>query len=147
MDLSGIPLFSVLQNKLGYLSERQKFIAQNVANASTPGFTPQDLKAFDEQPGMNRNGDAGVMRAVAQTVGGIPIQARGATGGQLVNGRSQVYASTASPDSETTLSGNQVVLEEQMIKMNESRSDYDTAVGFYQKALGMLHMAVRKPGS
>ena len=39
MDLGGIPLFSALQNKLGYLSEREKVIAQNVANASTPGFT------------------------------------------------------------------------------------------------------------
>ena len=46
MDLNGIPLFAALKNKLGYLSEREKVIAQNVANASTPGFTPNDLKPF-----------------------------------------------------------------------------------------------------
>ena len=50
------------------------------------------------------------------------------------------------PDSETTLDGNQVVLEEQMMKMTEARTDYDAAIGFYQKALEMLQMAVKKPG-
>jgi flagellar basal-body rod protein FlgB len=52
----------------------------------------------------------------------------------------------SAPDSETTLDGNQVVLEEQMLKMSESRSDYDAAIGFYQKSLGLLHLAIRKPG-
>ena len=59
----------------------------------------------------------------------------------------RVYAAIDAPDSETTLDGNQVVLEEQMLKMNEARGDYDAAVGFYQKALSMLHEAVHKPGT
>jgi flagellar basal-body rod protein FlgB len=49
-------------------------------------------------------------------------------------------------DSETSLNGNGVVLEEEMMKMTESRMDYDAAVGFYQKALGLLRMASQAPG-
>jgi flagellar basal-body rod protein FlgB len=144
MDLSGIPLFSMLQNKLGYLSEREKLISQNVANASTPGFTPHDLKPFDQQPGMTVRADAGTTAQVAQTDSGSSLS--GASG-QRKQDKPKVYASVAAPDSETTLDGNQVVLEEQMLKMNEARSDYDAAVGFYQKALSMLHEAVHKPGT
>ena len=58
----------------------------------------------------------------------------------------RAYVAESTPDSETTLNGNQVVLEEQMVKMSESRSDYDAAIGFYQKSLGLLHLAIRKPG-
>ena len=142
MDLNGIPLFSLLQNKLGYLSERQKIIAQNVANASTPGFTPMDLKPFAQQPGMDAKANAAVLAPPAQTDSGVSLGAS-ATRKQV---KPKTYVSVASPDSETTLDGNQVVLEEQMLKMNEARSDYDAAIGFYQKSLSLLHLAIRKPG-
>ena len=144
MDLNGIPLFSLLQTKLGYLSERQKVIAQNVANASTPGFTPTDLKPFEQQPGLDTNSNAGVLAQPAQTDSGI------AMGAPVIShspAQPRSWMTMSAPDSETTLNGNQVVLEEQMLKMSESRSDYEAAIGFYQKSLGLLHLAIRKPGS
>lgn len=142
MDLRGIPLFSVLQNKLGYLSEREKLIAQNVANASTPGFTPMDLKPFAQQPGMDPKANAAVLAQPGQTDSGVSL------GGAAVRrqDRPRTYVSVESPDSETALDGNQVVLEEQMLKMNEARSDYDAAIGFYEKSLSLLHLAIRRPG-
>jgi flagellar basal-body rod protein FlgB len=51
-----------------------------------------------------------------------------------------------SPDSETTLNGNAVVLEEEMIKMGDARMNYDAAIGFYQKSLNLLRLAARGPG-
>lgn len=143
MDLSGIPLFTVLQNKLGYLSEREKVIAQNVANASTPGFTPSDLKPFDQQPGMDAKANAAVLAQPARTDSGVSLTGASQSRPQ---DKPRTYVSEAAPDSETTLDGNQVVLEEQMLKMNEARSDYDAAIGFYQKSLSLLQMALRKPG-
>jgi flagellar basal-body rod protein FlgB len=50
-------------------------------------------------------------------------------------------------DSETTLDGNGVVLEDQMMKMTETRMEYDAAIGFYQKSMALLRMAARRPGS
>ena len=49
-------------------------------------------------------------------------------------------------DSETTMDGNSVVLEEQMMKMADARMNYDAAIGFYQRSMGLLRMAARKPG-
>ena len=37
MNLDGIPLFALLKGRLGYLGERQKVIATNIANSDTPG--------------------------------------------------------------------------------------------------------------
>ena len=145
MDISSIPLFSMLQGKLGYLSERQKVIAQNVANASTPGFTPHDLKPFSEQPGVNARATTVTLAQPESSAGD------GISGVSQIAFKSTKPATTfkdlAMPDSETTLDGNQVVLEEQMLKMSEARTEYDAAIGFYEKAMNMLHMAVHKPGT
>jgi flagellar basal-body rod protein FlgB len=57
------------------------------------------------------------------------------------------FAPTKAPDSETTLDGNSVVVEEQMLKMAESRMAYDAAIGFYQKSMSMIRMAAKRPGA
>ena len=46
MATDDISIFAMLKSRLGYLSDRQQVIAQNVANSDTPGFTPKDLKPF-----------------------------------------------------------------------------------------------------
>jgi flagellar basal-body rod protein FlgB len=51
----------------------------------------------------------------------------------------------SAPDSETTLDGNKVVVEEQMMKIAETRTEFETMVGLYQKSLGLLQLATRSP--
>lgn len=136
MKLDAIPLFSALQSKLGYLGQRQQLIASNVAHASTPGYTPQDLKPF-KIGGTRAPTTAGV--GVAQTHSAH-------LSGSLRTVTSTGYKAAAAPDSETTLDGNRVVLEEQMLKMTEARLEHDAAIGFYQKSLNILRMASRPPG-
>ena len=50
-----------------------------------------------------------------------------------------------SPDSETTINGNSVVLEEQMVRGQENRMRYETALTLYQKNLGLIRMAIKPP--
>ena len=139
MNLADIPLFSMLRGRLGYLSERQKVIAQNVANTDTARYVSEDLKpySFDARVQMQRAGQAGVM-AVTQP-GHIPPK----------NDRSRLggIKTMKAPGSETTLNGNAVVLEEEMIKMAESRMNYDAAISFYQKSMGLLRLATKRPGA
>ena len=54
--------------------------------------------------------------------------------------------SVHSPDSETTLDGNSVVLEEEMMRMSQARMDYDAAVSFYQQSMAMIQQAAKRPG-
>jgi flagellar basal-body rod protein FlgB len=60
-------------------------------------------------------------------------------------GLSSQYKTVRSPDSEVTINGNAVVLEEEMMKMSDARMNYDAAIGFYQKSLTLLRMAARPP--
>lgn len=139
MNLNDIPLFSMLRGRLGYLTQRQQVIAQNVANASTPGFVAHDLKPFSFAAQVQT---AGTLRPTAPSQTSAGHMAGTVSQGQ----RDSIFKSVEAPDSETTLNGNRVVLEEQMIKMTEARMSYDAAIGFYQKSLNLLRMASRAPG-
>lgn len=137
MDLADIPLFAMLRSRMGYLSDKQRVISENVANASTPGYKPQDLQAFSFQAHVAAAGGPGAM-AVTQPGHMMPPGAkRGSPAAKAVKTK----------DSETTMDGNSVVLEEEMMKLTNARMDYDAAVSFYQKSLDILKLATRRPGS
>src|SRR5579864_7846110 len=141
MTLDDIPVFAMLKSRLSYLAERQQVIAQNVANSDTPGFTPMDLKPF-RLPQAAGAAAPLALAPVATTLTSplhlAPPASRGLPPGSP--------KPVATPDSETTLNGNSVVLEEEMIKMSQSRSDYDAAVAFYQQSLALIQMAAKRPG-
>jgi flagellar basal-body rod protein FlgB len=137
MNLAEIPLFAMLRGRLGHLSERQKVIAQNVANADTPRYVGHDLKPFSFQA--KTQAQAPEVMAATQP-GHIRPPASG-------SGPGAKHRQVRAPGSETTLNGNSVVLEEEMIKMGEARMQYDAAIGFYQKSLNMLRLAARKPSA
>jgi len=140
MDLSQIPLFAMLRGKLGYLSERQRLISENVANADTPGFAPRDLKPYSFDAQVRAQSGGAALPVVTHPGHLLPKSAGvgpGAASGAKV---------TRTKDSETTLDGNSVVLEEEMMKMSAARMDYDAAIGFYQKSMTLLRMAARAPG-
>ncbi|MCH8490377.1 MAG: flagellar basal body rod protein FlgB [Oceanicaulis sp.] len=135
MRSDDIPLMSMLREAMGFHAARQRTLAQNVANADTPGFTPSDLsRASFEQAleGRARPG-AGLQRTDARHIEG---QA----------GSQSRFRVERTPDSETTANGNSVVLEEQMARASETRMQYETAVSLYQKSLTMIRMAARGPG-
>ena len=131
MTLDDISVFAMLKSRLEYLTDRQQLIAQNVANADTPGYTPTDLKPFT-LPG--QGGAATIALAVTSPMHLAP-PAQLSSGGQAV----------ASPDSETTLNGNSVVLEDEMMKLTQARTDYDAAIGFYQQSLALIQSAAKRP--
>lgn len=137
MDLANIPLFAMLRGRLGYLAERQRVIAENVANASTPGYAPHDLKPFSFQAQMQAQaGGPASSMAVTQPGHMSPPHAKASTPAKLV----------VSKDTETTLDGNSVVLEDEMLKMGQARTDYDAAITFYEKSLALIRLAARAPG-
>lgn len=136
MNLADIPLFSMLRSRMGYLSEKERVIGQNVANSDTPRYQPSDLKAFTFDAKLQQS--MPVVQAATQANHIKPPSSQTRAGA--------AFKSVRKPDSETTLDGNSVVLEEQMMKMTEARMNYDAAIGFYQKSLAMLRMAAKAPG-
>ncbi|MBN8529336.1 MAG: flagellar basal body rod protein FlgB [Caulobacterales bacterium] len=134
MGVVDLPLLNQIKGRLGWLDERQRVIAQNVANSDTPGYVARDLTAPKDFAAAMR-GQGGPLQMARTSAAHI------APAGPVAR-----YQTNDAPDSETTLDGNSVVVEEQMLKMAESRMAYDAAIGFYQKSLQMIRMAARPPG-
>jgi flagellar basal-body rod protein FlgB len=137
MGVADLPLLGQIRGRLTWLDERQRLIAQNVANSDTPGYVGRDLKAPSDFAAAMQTG--GGLRMAQTRAGHMPV---GGPNGQPA----ARFISEAAPDSETTLDGNAVVVEEQMLKMAESRMAYDAAIGLYQKSMAMLRLAAKPPG-
>lgn len=138
-DPTQMTVFSLMKARLQMLGERQKVIAENVANVSTPGFTPADIDQTAFAATLQR------MTGRAQGPGRVAMVATQAGHMAPQGGHGAMLTTARTPDSETTLDGNSVVVEEQMLKIAETRMDFETMVGLYQKSLGLLRLASRSP--
>ena len=124
-----LPLVSMLKTRMHWHQSRQKILAENVANADTPGFKPSDLK----EPASTRSG---------APVGGtlsVSLTSAGHLAGAAVRPGEDPQAARRF---ETTPSGNSVSLEEEMLKSAGNQSDFQLAASLYAKSLQLLRTAV-----
>lgn len=131
MAIGGLNVLGFLKDKMAWHQARQGILAQNVANADTPGYRARDLKALEFAPSGARPPQA-VVLAVTQ-----PGHIGQAAGGSLPGERK---ASTF----EITPEGNSVVLEEEMLRVGQNAMDYQTVSELYGRSLSMLRKAVTR---
>jgi flagellar basal-body rod protein FlgB len=132
--LGDLPLLAAIKGRMQFHQARQKMLAENVANADTPGFKPRDLKPFDMMMAMQQQditGSAGPARTQSGHIGG-------SSGGSLSTRRQQVF--------ESTPSGNAVNLEDEMLRLSQNNSDYQMATTLYSKSMSYLRIALGKRG-
>jgi flagellar basal-body rod protein FlgB len=128
MSISNIPLFSMLRTRMQWHQERQRVLAENVANADTPRFQPRDLAP----PALDRNRPANATVALVRTNAAHIASASGAT--QFQFQRSGGF--------ESRPSGNAVSLEDEMMKVANNQMDYQAATSLYSRGLGLFRTAV-----
>ncbi len=132
MDLNKTTLFAAVKSRLGWLTERQEVLAQNIANADTPRYRAKDLKSFEfreilrqEKIQLNMNvTDASHQPGRRKRIRDFAEQ-------------------TQRQPFETSPTGNSVVLEEQMAKVNETHTKHKLVTQLYKKHLSMIAAAVR----
>jgi flagellar basal-body rod protein FlgB len=131
MDLSKLPLFEMMTKRLSWLGRRQEVIAENIANADTPHYKPHDLKPLD------------FGHAVKTEMGKLQLAVTntGHLGGTVPPGSPFQEGKEKKPI-ETTLSGNSVVFEEQLMKANQTAMDYELTTNLYRKHLAMIREAL-----
>lgn len=135
MSISDLQLFQALKSKMQWHQSRQGVLAENVANADTPGYAGKDLKAFSFE-------DVMVQRSLGLET------SRTSTGhvvGTMMRETGNVERTEAT-GFEVTPDGNSVVLEEQMMKVTENQMDYQTVASLYQKSLGLIRTALSRNG-
>ncbi|HPF46266.1 MAG: flagellar basal body rod protein FlgB [Alphaproteobacteria bacterium] len=140
MDLKNISLFKTLNQKMSWLNERQKVLAQNIANANTPGYVSQDLKKVSFQSHLN-NYDA-ADQDQSRTV--MKVSEPGHMNGFGAASARFEIKQEKSEFLETTPDGNTVDLERELSKMAEVQMEYTMATNLYKKHIGMLKMALGK---
>jgi flagellar basal-body rod protein FlgB len=134
--MAGTPnLLQGIERAMQHLSGRQKVVAQNIANSETPGFKAREVEAPD----------FGALLDVQQ---GGPRVARpriSITSGMAALGASQPRGGSgiiADPDTmETKPDGNNVTLEEQLLKMGEIQADFTALTNLYRKQLSLMKTA------
>ncbi len=131
MAISNIPIFSMLRTRMHWHQERQRLLAENVANADTPKFRPRDLAP----PALEQNRPASASLALARTSSGhLASPAAGSSSFQLDRKGSF----------EVRPAGNAVNLEDEMLKVASNQMDYQAAVALYTRGLGLIKSALGK---
>lgn len=133
MDPGRLSLFRLAEQRLSWLDQRQKVLAQNVANADTPGFAPRDLVPFARH--LDRVGGAGSGVAQARTSAGH-MQGSGAVPGARIDRAVR----------ETTMDGNRVALDEQLMKVSDTEIHQGLTSSLYRKYLGLFRTALGRSG-
>lgn len=133
MTTENLGLFQAIGAKMGYLDHRQKVLAQNVANADTPGYRPRDLTEVDFGTVMERSLDnRWAVRPATTQAGHMPEPNKV----EDADNREQRITYDVAP------AGNAVILEEQMVKTAETTMDYNLMTTLYQKNLGLIRTAL-----
>ena len=129
MDLDQLALFHLSSRRVDYLAQRQTVLAENIANADTPGYMANDLQPFAdyvEHGGVTRLPPT---RTHPLHLAGHTVNAGDAASHAL----GDLY--------EAAPSGNEVVLEQQMLAVAETAAQHQLAINLYRKHMGMLQMA------
>lgn len=121
--IDGISLFQTVTQKIDYMSVRQTLIAQNVANADTPGYRAHDLKSFSQ---------------AVRTVRPATMQATHGRHMVAELGNTEFREENRVQGWEVEPSGNQISLEEQMINAADNVRDYQLATQLMKKHVTML---------
>lgn len=110
MNIETPNIFELASQRLKWLSDRQKVVSENIANADTAGYRAKEVESFDDYL-------------------------------EVATGQSEAPDASIF-ETETTwnedLTGNNVVLEEQILEANATSSQYKIAANLYKKAHDMI---------
>lgn len=134
MDLSQMTLFKMARQKMSWLGQRQAVLAQNIANANTPGYRSKELEGLD----------------FSRELKTLQPVRMAATAGNHLNGtvvppEHRVEKDRLRDVYEVNPDGNSVVMEEQLMKVSETQVQYQLATNLYHKNLKMFRMALGAP--
>ena len=124
MAQTGSDLFNLADRRMAFLQQRQIVLAQNVANANTPGWQARDVQPF----GVVLAGKLGVAQAQ--------------THGQHLAGHATRTLGTLVSQGERSPDGNSVRLDDQLSRVADTETSQSTVTNLYAKFLGFFRTAL-----
>jgi flagellar basal-body rod protein FlgB len=123
MDPSDIGLFRLAERRLAWIDQRQQLLAQNVANANTPGFTPRDLPSFS----------GSLTQAGLALTSPLHIAAAG-----------HAAAAALAKPTERAPGGNAVSIEDELSKIADTAGSQELVLNLEHSYMGMFRTAIGK---
>jgi flagellar basal-body rod protein FlgB len=132
------PLLDGIIRSMRQLDQRQRVIAENIANSETPHFKAKEVAAPDFS----------ALMAAQESGRGVPHVNRpriAISDAMVAMGASRprdpgVHADTAT--SETKPDGNNVTLEDQLLKMGQIQTDFSAMTSLYRKQMALIDAAL-----
>ena len=126
MDLSKGGVLELADRRMRWLDRRQQVLAQNIANAETPGWVARDLRPFAD--------------VLSDGTGAIPARTQAnhqqGTRDPVLQAAPIATAGARGPN------GNTVSAEEQLINIANTESAQATAVNIFRKYVSLFRLAL-----
>ena len=126
MNDTGMGLFDLAEKRLAWIDRRQALLAQNIANANTPGYNSKDLSPFAQS----------LARAAPELAVTNPMHIASAPGA----------GASARPErpTERAPDGNAVSVEEQLTKVADTENAHALVTNLYKKYVGLFQTVLGK---
>jgi flagellar basal-body rod protein FlgB len=122
----------MLRTRMNWHQERQRLLAENVANADTPGYRGRDLAPLDFGRQVERASGQLQLALTAPT----HLSGSGLAGSGFPLDRSGKY--------DVRPMGKTVNLEDEMMKVAANQMDHQAAISLYARSMGLLKTAIGK---
>jgi flagellar basal-body rod protein FlgB len=126
MDLTRTSTVALAEQRIGWLEQRQRVLAQNIANADTPGFRPRDIGSFQRS----------IASAFAMTR---------TTGRHLPGAGGSLRAHVDRTTTDRSPNGNAVSLDREALKVADTDTAHALATGLYRRWVGLFRTALGRP--
>jgi flagellar basal-body rod protein FlgB len=132
MAMNDIPGLAMLRTRMEWHQQRQRVLAENVANSDTPNFKPRDLvePKFDSTGVAGPTGSLAMMRTSVNDI--------------APSGGVDSFEQNGKVGFETRPAGNAVNLEDEMLKVSANQMDYAAVTSLYTRSLHLLKTAIGK---
>jgi flagellar basal-body rod protein FlgB len=127
MPISDIPILSMLRTRMQWHQERQRVLAENVANADTPNYRARDLAPPNFENAL-QTASLSLDRTNPGHLGGAS-----GTGSQFAEDK---------PRYEVRPRGTSVSHEDEMLKLAGNQMDYDAVTSLYTHSLALIKTAI-----
>ncbi len=131
MDIGNLTLFSAMKQKMQWQQARQSLLAENVANAETPGYRGRDLKKFTFSEQVNQFSTAQITTKITNS-----------KHLQISIGTNNGFGAQQMKNYEVTPEGNGVTLEDEMMKVTTNQMEFQAVTSLYTRSMKLMRTAL-----
>lgn len=139
MDLGNLTVFKMANRNMQYLSAKQRVVAANIANASTPDYVAQDVEKPDFLKSLADSSRVSLSMKVTNDKHFPKVLSEMSS-----SDRNGLKVYPVKVKDALTIDGNGVIIEDQMNEASKASSEYKKMITIYNSYKNMLKISNTK---